>query len=48
MSDLHTLQIIGIIVLGHIILGFAWIILKIYRKKDKGDMKKQDPNVKIP
>ena len=37
MSDLHTLQIIGIIVLGHIILGFAWIIFKIYRKKDKKD-----------
>jgi len=33
MSDLHILQIIGIIVLGHIILGFAWVIFKIYRKK---------------
>ncbi len=35
MSDLHTLQIIGIIVLGHIILGFAWIIYKIYKKSGK-------------
>jgi len=35
MSDLHTLQIIGIIVIGHIILGFAWIIYKIYKKGGK-------------
>jgi len=35
MADLHLLQIIGIIVLGHIVLGFAWVIVKIYRKKDK-------------
>jgi len=33
MSDLHLLQIIAIIVLGHIILGFAYLIYKIYKKK---------------
>lgn len=37
MSDLYLLQIIGLLVLGHIILGFAWIIFKIYRKKDKNN-----------
>lgn len=35
MSDLHLLQIIGIIVFVHIVLGFALVIFKIYRKKDK-------------
>jgi len=39
MSDLHLLQIIGLIVLGHIIWGFARIIFKIYRKNDKNKSK---------
>jgi hypothetical protein len=34
MSDQLLLQIIGFVVLGHIILGFAYMIYKIYKKKD--------------
>ncbi len=32
-NDKLTLTIIAIIVLGHIIGGFIWLLIKIYKKK---------------
>ncbi len=33
MSDSNLLTIIAIVVLGHIVLGFAWLFYKIFKKK---------------
>jgi len=34
VDDKLMLTIIGLLVLGHILIGFVWLFYKIYKKKE--------------